>query len=120
VSVNDQRSPEVDAYIAKLGYEFEDIATSLRDLIFEAIPEITESFKWKQPVYERDGLICYIAGFSEYVALGFYHGAYIDDPKKMLEGTGKQLRHIKIHNSQELKKGYFEKLLQEAANLELR
>ena len=31
-----------------------------------------------------------------YVNLGFYQGAELADPKRLLEGTGKGLRHVKI------------------------
>jgi hypothetical protein len=31
-----------------------------------------------------------------YVNLGFYQGALLVDPKRLLEGTGKGLRHVKI------------------------
>ncbi len=38
----------------------------------------------------------YIAVQGGHVNLGFYHGASLDDPAGLLEGTGKKLRHIKI------------------------
>ncbi len=39
---------------------------------------------------------CYIMPLKERVNLGFYHGALLQDPNKILEGTGKKLRHVKI------------------------
>jgi hypothetical protein len=38
----------------------------------------------------------YIGVHSAHVNLGFYHGASLADPKKLLEGTGRNLRHIKL------------------------
>ena len=38
----------------------------------------------------------YIAVQRSHVNLGFYYGALLVDPKCVLEGTGKKLRHIKI------------------------
>lgn len=40
----------------------------------------------------------YIAVQESHVNLGFYHGASLPDPKGILEGTGKKLRHVKIHD----------------------
>jgi hypothetical protein len=40
----------------------------------------------------------YIAVQGAHVNLGFYHGAALDDPAGLLEGTGKRLRHIKIRD----------------------
>jgi hypothetical protein len=38
----------------------------------------------------------YIMPMRGYVNLGFYQGALLADPEKLLEGTGKGLRHVKI------------------------
>ncbi len=45
------------------------------------------------------GEICYIKPLKDSVNLGFFHGANLDDPKKLLQGTGKLLRHIKFRKS---------------------
>lgn len=39
---------------------------------------------------------CYLMPQTDYVNLGFWWGAMLDDPNKLLEGKGKKLRHIKI------------------------
>ena len=38
----------------------------------------------------------YIAPYRSHVNLGFYRGAFLNDPEGLLEGKGKRLRHIKI------------------------
>lgn len=43
----------------------------------------------------RDG-ICHIAVYSQHVNLGFNFGATLPDPNGILEGSGNQIRHIKI------------------------
>jgi hypothetical protein len=40
----------------------------------------------------------YIMPMRGYVNLGFYQGALLSDPKGLLEGTGKGLRHVKIRS----------------------
>ena len=40
----------------------------------------------------------YIAVHSSHINLGFYHGSSLADPTGLLEGTGKELRHIKIRD----------------------
>jgi len=40
----------------------------------------------------------YIMPMRGYINLGFYQGALLADPKRLLEGTGKGLRHIKIRS----------------------
>jgi hypothetical protein len=43
----------------------------------------------------------YIAVQRSHVNLGFYHGASLKDPRGLLEGTGKKLRHVKLHTVKE-------------------
>jgi len=46
--------------------------------------------------------VVYIGVYAKHINLGFYWGAEMDDPQGVLEGGGKQLRHIKITSQAEL------------------
>ena len=43
----------------------------------------------------------YILPYTSWVNLGFYKGADLPDPDGLLEGTGKNLRHVKIRTVDE-------------------
>src|SRR6476469_1526065 len=48
-----------------------------------------EECKWGKPTYTVDGKnIVIIQGFKEYIALGFFQGALLKDPKKLLVQLG--------------------------------
>jgi hypothetical protein len=49
----------------------------------------------------QDGVV-HIAVYANHVNLGFNHGATLDDPSRILKGTGKQIRHITIKTAAEL------------------
>ena len=49
----------------------------------------------------RDGIF-HIAVYSNHVNLGFNDGASLEDPKGILQGSGKQIRHITIKAPQDL------------------
>jgi hypothetical protein len=49
----------------------------------------------------RDG-ICNIAVFRRHVTLGFPHGADLDDPDGVLQGTGKAMRHLTLETLSDL------------------
>ena len=49
----------------------------------------------------RDG-ICHIAVYSTHVNLGFNFGAILPDPGGILEGSGKQIRHIRVLSNNDL------------------
>ena len=40
----------------------------------------------------------YIMPMRGYINLGFYQGAMLADPDRLLEGTGKGLRHVKVRS----------------------
>jgi hypothetical protein len=56
----------------------------------------------------------YIAVQGSHVNLGFYHGASLPDPAKLLEGTGKELRHVKLRSVSDSKSPAIAALLREA------
>jgi uncharacterized protein YdeI (YjbR/CyaY-like superfamily) len=50
---------------------------------------MTEERKWGKPTYTVDGKnIVIMQGFKEYFALGFFHGALLKDPEKVLVQLG--------------------------------
>ena len=60
---------------------------------------MTEECKWGKPTYTIDGKnIVIMQGFKEYFALGFFQGALLKDPKKLLVqlGQGQALRVMKF------------------------
>ena len=84
------------------------IAQKLRELILADFPEATEVVRL------GDGAASYGVGpkkMSEshvyvmpktvYVNLGFWHGVNLADPKRLLEGTGKKMRHVKVRSVEE-------------------
>jgi uncharacterized protein YdeI (YjbR/CyaY-like superfamily) len=64
----------------------DEIATVRRVLAGLAM---TEECKWGKPTYTLDGKnIVILQGFKEYFGLGFFQGALMKDPKKVLERLG--------------------------------
>jgi uncharacterized protein YdeI (YjbR/CyaY-like superfamily) len=50
---------------------------------------LTEECKWGKPCFTRDGKnIVVLQGFKDYFALGFFQGALLRDPKKLLVQLG--------------------------------
>jgi hypothetical protein len=44
----------------------------------------------------RDAAFGYVAVFRAHANVGFFRGAELDDPRRLLEGTGKRMRHVKV------------------------
>jgi len=43
-----------------------------------------------------EGAFAYVNAFRYHVNVGFFFGAMLDDPARLLEGTGKRMRHVKL------------------------
>jgi len=46
--------------------------------------------------------VCSIGVFRKHVTLAFHHGTDLDDPRGLLEGTGKTMRHLILRKLSEL------------------
>jgi hypothetical protein len=63
---------------------------------------------------KRSEHYAYIAIHGSHVNLGFYHGTSLADPKGLLEGTGKELRHVKLCDVSSTRNGAIASLLRQA------
>jgi hypothetical protein len=44
----------------------------------------------------EDAPFAYVNVFSSHLNVGFFHGASLRDPSRILQGTGKYMRHVKL------------------------
>tara|TARA_B100000686_G_scaffold272582_1_gene289777 strand:+ start:451 stop:837 length:387 start_codon:yes stop_codon:yes gene_type:complete len=105
-----------EQWFAALEEPLASLAAELRTLIQKAAPTASECIKWGVPVYEQSGPICSLRTAKNYIALQFHlSGTQLDDPDGLLEGSGKNMRHVKIHVSKEVKKRQFTDWVKQAA-----
>ena len=88
--------PEVIEYIEQHSTEFSRIMLRLRELIYEVVPEATESIMWSRPHFKLNRPVCYIGGFKKHVTLAFHDGRMLNDPDGILLGTGKKMKYLKF------------------------
>lgn len=83
--------------------EIVEIARRLRAIIAEVHPDAVEvprtgegvaAYGWGEKKMSES--YAYIAPQRGWVNLGFYHGAVLDDPLGIVEGTGARIRHVKV------------------------
>ncbi len=103
-----------DAWFQQLPEDQQPLLKELRQLILSTNSNFEEAIKWGQPCYSRTSLVCYLNGFKSYVVLGFQKGAHLEDADGLLEGNGKDLRHIKVRAAGDIKKTAFRKLIRSA------
>lgn len=91
---------EINQFLDDYEPEVQAIAHELCRVVTDAAPDLKEEVKrgWKNITYRGNGVVCAVQPYSRYVSLHFYKGTELDDPAGVLEGGGKQLRHIKVHS----------------------
>jgi hypothetical protein len=50
----------------------------------------------------EDAAFGYVNAFTAHVNVGFFFGALLDDPNRLLEGTGRRGRHVKLRPGREV------------------
>lgn len=111
-------NPQVTAMIAALTSPRKEICQQLRSMISEKFPMLEEKWGWSRPLYATaEGYVCHFVANKHDVNLGFEQGAHLDDPKGLLTGTGKNMRHVKIRAVEHLDLSYYETLLTQAIHI---
>lgn len=87
---------DTDTWFAALDPAQHEILADLRALILATDDNIEETLKWGQPCYTQNGLFCYLQKAKAHVTIGFQKGAQIVDDANLLEGQGKDMRHLRF------------------------
>lgn len=96
----------------------QEIIRGLRALIEEAVAEVAETVNpWGLPTFELNGPLGYFSVAQNHITFGFHRGTSLADPKGLLEGTGKNLRHVKLRRMEDLRRDGLRELVEAAARL---
>jgi hypothetical protein len=116
-------SKDIDAFLSQYSRESREMALCLRTLILDVFPRSIEIINPKSGIiaygYNRTtkGLVCAIQPHMKHVNLMLSQGAKLPDPTKLLAGTGKQARHVKITSEEQTQNPALRALLEEALRL---
>ena len=91
----------------------------MRKLIREADPDVVEEWKWANPVWSHDGIICTGESYKKAVKLTFAKGASLKDPTHLFNSSleGNVRRAIDIHEGEEVDEAAFKALVRQAVAL---
>jgi hypothetical protein len=106
----------IDKRIRDLGEWRGETLARMRALILEADPEITEEWKWENPVWSRHGIICTGEAYKKHVKLTFAQGAQVADPSRIFNSSleGNVRRAIDIPEGAKVDAAAFKKLVRAA------
>ncbi len=99
--------------------EVQSIAAKLRELVYEVIPDVSETvyLGWKIALYKKRSEICGIQPAGDRCNLYLTRGVLLLDPQGLLEGSGKRLRHVKVRSVVGITAQGIRELLRQAVEL---
>ena len=106
----------IDARIEALGDWRGKMLSRLRALIKKADPEVAEEWKWENPVWSHDGLLCTGETYKKVVKMTFAKGASLKDPAGLFNSSleGNVRRAIDFHEGDKLDEAALKALIRAA------
>jgi hypothetical protein len=92
-----ERDPSIDAWMKDHTGELGAIAQRWFEVMRKCGDEVRELFHDGCPVAcVGDAPFGYVNVFTSHVNVGFFNGAALRDPDRLLQGAGKFMRHVKL------------------------
>lgn len=100
-----EEARNVEKHIESCPIRIREIIEKLRSIAKAGMPGAHEFLYHDAITYQLSKSpgtwICYISPQRNYVRLGFFFGNNLIDPMKLLDGTGKRMRHVKVRTAGE-------------------
>jgi hypothetical protein len=94
-----ERDPAIDAWRKEHAGELGAIAQKWFEVMRKCGDEVRELLHDGCPVAcLGDAPFGYVNVFTSHVNVGFFHGAALPDPARLLQGSGKFMRHVKLRS----------------------
>jgi len=92
-----RRDPAVEVWLEERSDELGAIARRWFDVLRARGDDVRELLHDGHPTAcVGQAAFAYVDAFTAHVNLGFFRGAQLPDPARLLEGTGKYMRHVKL------------------------
>src|SRR5689334_5743749 len=92
-----ERDPAIEVWMRGHSGELGAIAQRWFEAMRECGTDVRELLHDGHPTAcVGDAAFAYVNVFKDHVNVGFFRGAEIDDPERLLEGTGRFMRHVKL------------------------
>lgn len=91
------RDPAIDAWFNRHRGELGDVARHWFEVMRHCGDEVRERMHDGCPVAcLGDAAFAYVNIFTAHVNVGFFQGSALPDPARLLQGSGKFMRHVKL------------------------
>lgn len=98
-----ERDPAIDAWFDRRAGELGAIARPWFERMRRCGEDVRELLHDGHPTAcVGEAAFGYVNAFTAHVNVGFFLGAHLADPTRLLEGTGKSMRHVKLRPGAEI------------------
>jgi hypothetical protein len=92
-----QRDPAIEVWMRDHAGELGAVARRWFEAMRDCGDDVRELLHDGHPTAcVGDAAFAYVNVFKDHVNVGFFRGAEIDDPERLLQGTGRFMRHVKL------------------------
>ncbi len=92
-----KRDPAIEVWMREQPRALATIARRWFDVMRACGSDVREAMHDDQPTAcIGDAAFAYVDAFTAHVNVGFFGGASLSDPARLLEGSGKFMRHVKL------------------------
>jgi len=110
-----KRDPAIEVWMADHSGELGAIARSWFEVMRDCGDDVRELLHDGHPTAcIGDAAFAYVNAFKAHVNVGFFRGAEIADPERLLVGTGKFMRHVKLRPEGDVNAAALMKLIKTA------
>jgi len=110
-----KRDPAIDAWMQQHRGELGAIAEEWFRVMRGSGDEVRELLHDGCPVAcLGDAPFAYVNVFTAHVNVGFFHGAALADPARLLQGNGKSMRHVKLRPGTPINAAALSRLIESA------
>jgi hypothetical protein len=114
---------DVDAFLKTYTPDIRKVVLAARQLILAIFPDAIEQVDLSDKLigygFDRTykGTVCALIPYTAHVNLIFSQGTQLPDPHKLLEGSGKYARHIKLKTVADVERSEVKALVKAAIDL---
>ena len=95
------------------------VVAGLKKVVKELVPGTKETVNaWGVPTFVAQNPFAFYMVAKKHVTFGFPFATSLPDPEGLLEGTGKNMRHVKLRTSEDLDKKGLPELIVAASRFE--
>ena len=108
----------MDEYVAKLPAEQQSIMATLRRLMAEEAPNAAEVIAYGSPAWKGNTVLAVASVSKTHITFAFSRGTEFTDAHGLLQGVGKNTRHVKIKKPDAIDEAALRDYIAQAAALD--